>query len=949
VAPSTGTSSIPPSVRSRLIGRSAEAVAFQELRQAASHAPTFVLVQGPSGIGKTTFVEHLMQTERNRGAVVLQTRCRENESIGYNAVDGLVDELVHVLTEMTDADAASLLPRSVADLVQLFPALRGARGVPDIPTGGIERNDQALVRQRAILAFAELLRNLGTLGPVVLWVDDLQWSDTESALILGPLLGGSDPVPLLFVGSHRKDGSDAIPIVRALYSDTSLHLEPPREIVLAPLGEEDATKMALALLPMDLPDTQSRARDIARDAGGLPLFIAELVNTLRVEPGALGDETALSLNALIERRVGGLSAPEQDLLELIAVAGVPVSRATLKEAQHLPPSELESAIGVLRANRLVITTGTHDDHTVDMRHDRLRELVSHRLSALDRTRHHHSLAVVFEAAAGKPEEIAAHYHAAGVPSRAAAFWLVAAEESAKALAFKKSADYYARALKRTELDPGERRRIELERAEMLAYAGEGVAASALYLALVPQSSPSEAVELRRRAAEQLLLSGKIQEGLRVIDEVLRETGMPRSLGGRRAIPSVLLGRIRLRLRGLRYRLRAESELSHEELVRLDAAWTIACSMGFVDYIRGADFQNRHLLLALRAGEPRRLARALALEALNAAAPASGSRRRSEQLLRVSESLVKQTEDQDHALGLLSLARGVAAYLHGDTETAVTNCTEAVDRLTVRCAGAVWERVTGQRFLIASLFHSGQLARLSEVVPPLLAEAEGTANLYSKQFFRSGYSIASWLVRDDVTEARRQLSLARDEWQSETYQLPEYNRLVAGTYVNLYAGDMYQAVEELERHWPTIEEAQLLRIAIVKVQLWQLRGSAAVGAAQLARQRGDHAAEKRFLAEAQRCTKVLHRDRQRRAAPLAALIEAAVDFASGARQSAERKLEAAASSFEEQGMKLFAAAARVNSGRLRGAKATSAEEAFIAQGVVAPNKMVRMLAPGFDEV
>ncbi len=92
--------------------------------------------------------------------------------------------------------------------------------------------------------------------------------------------------------------------------------------------------------------------------------------------------------------------------------------------------------------------------------------------------------------------------------------------------------------------------------------------------------------------------------------------------------------------------------------------------------------------------------------------------------------------------------------------AVLHCNDAVDTLAARCAGAVWERVTAQRFLIAALFHSGQLARLNAIVPPLLAEAEATANLYARQFLRSGYSIASWLVRDEVTKHA-------DNWRSPT--------------------------------------------------------------------------------------------------------------------------------------------------------------------------------------
>ncbi len=102
-------------------------------------------MHGPSGIGKTALVEHLLGGERTRGAIVLRGRCRENESIGYKAIDGLVDELVGLLSEMSEAEVRRVLPASVADLLQLFPALRACSKLLDQVVSD-ERGDQNLIR-----------------------------------------------------------------------------------------------------------------------------------------------------------------------------------------------------------------------------------------------------------------------------------------------------------------------------------------------------------------------------------------------------------------------------------------------------------------------------------------------------------------------------------------------------------------------------------------------------------------------------------------------------------------------------------------------------------------------------------------------------------------------------------------------------------------------------------
>src|SRR5207248_1449637 len=118
---------------------------------------------------------------------------------------------------------------------------------------------------------------------------------------------------------------------------------------------------------------------------------------------------------------------------------------------------------------------------------------------------------------------------------------------------------------------------------------------------------------KRRAAEQLLLSGRIDEGIAVIEDVLRTIGLKLAPTPFRALLSLGLRRVLLRLRGLRYTERPAARLTQAALIRLDVCWSVAVGLGLVDNVRGADYQARHLLLALKVGEPYRVARALALE------------------------------------------------------------------------------------------------------------------------------------------------------------------------------------------------------------------------------------------------------------------------------------------------------------------------------------------------
>ena len=939
----------PPSRRPMLFGRMTELSALRgALSRTEQGASELVLVHGPSGIGKTALVEHFVAHARSEGATVLVGKCRERESMGYKAVDGLIDDLVALIDGATDEEAAALLPEDVGALTILFPGLRAASALERAATGQLLSLDQAVVRQRAVEAFRTLLKAIRARGKLVIWIDDLQWSDRESALLLGRAMGGADPVPFLLVGSYRDDAAVMAPLLSALLADPALAMPPPTEVAICPLDPHDAERLALELLPAAVEGARAVAGRIAREAAGHPLFIAELSYASR-EP-SVSPRIAGSLVDLVAQRVAALPENARTLLETAAVAGTPLTQGVLRETQALAPAEAQEAIDVLRANRLARSTGLREDDTVDIHHDRIREIVVVGLSDADRRRHHLALARALGARPEtKPEVLANHYQGAGDVERANRYWLAAADQAVRALAFEYAAELYERVAEQVGLTAIERREIRIRRAEALAYAGKGPAAANVYLATAPACLRGQALELRRLGAEQLLLSGHLAHGLGIIEQVLDETGLRRSRGGRRALLSIAAGRAMVRLRGLGHRARGEREIPREELVRVDAAWTISCSLSVVDFVRGAEFQTKHLLLALRAGEPRRVLRALTLEVAYAATSGVGSERRTARLLAIAEQLAQGTGD-DGAIGLLCVSRGIAAYLQERLEDAVTHFEEALSIFTTRSSGAVWEMLTVQRFLNASLFFLGRMRLLAETVPRQLAEAEGKGNIYASMCFRTAYSWPAWLSSGNVDEARRQLAKARQEWPTTEYQLAHANMLVGDTHVDFYAGDDQRPILRIREEWPRIEASQILRIAILRVQLRQLRAAAAVAAAAAEDARGNATVARELRKEARKYAKLVARERVRRAAPMAALIHAALDRAEGDVASARRHLEDAVAGFERQGLRLFAAAARVRLGELtpgaEGVRLSSdGLDAFRAEGIIDPRRMVAMLSPG----
>ncbi len=194
------------------------------------------------------------------------------------------------------------------------------------------------------------------------------------------------------------------------------------------------------------------------------------------------------------------------------------------------------------------------------------------------------------------------------------YYAQAAAQAAEALAFDRAAKLYRLALELRPGDEAEARRLRMGLADALANAGRGPEAAREYLAAAAGATVAETLERRRAAAMQFLISGHLDEGLAQL-ECGPESGRDDpSEHAPRAIVSLILNRIKLRLRGLHFRPRDAGQISAEDLTRIDVCWTAASGLGIIDPIRGADFQARGLLLALRAGEPYRIGRALVLEA-----------------------------------------------------------------------------------------------------------------------------------------------------------------------------------------------------------------------------------------------------------------------------------------------------------------------------------------------
>ncbi len=949
--------------RGRLIGRAAQLQALTAAYQAVGRGQAVIaLVHGRSGMGKTSLIERFLDGLREREpAVVLTGRCYESESVPFKALDSLMDRLSEYLTQLPEDQVEALLPRDTASLARVFPVFQRVEAVARVPAR-TDATEERELRRRAFGGLRELLARIGGRQPLVLFIDDLQWGDVDSAALLAEVLQPPDPPVLLLLGAYRSELAETSPFLqsfRQVKEGVTRALE-QREVAVTPLSESEARELALTQLTAgqpsaaDEPATQARAEAIARESLGSPFFVHELVQHVQVPvsaPEGPSAAHAVRLDEVLWARVQRLPGPVRRLLEVVAVAGKPLPLALAGAAARVAvgePQAARAAWTTLRSSRLIGSARRAGQDVIEPYHDRVRETVAGHLAPAVLREHHARLAEVLEAEGqADPETLAIHFYGAGNPGRAAHYYALGGDQAAETLAFDHAARLYGQALELGAWPGAEAAALHAKRGDALANAGRGPESAETYLKAADGSDPARAMELRRRAAYQYCASGHTAEGRRVLEGVLGSVGMsmPRTLW--QTIVSWQWYRFRLWLRGLKYRQRDAAQIPERDLRRIDVTWAVTAGLSMIEPVSGAAFQARNLLLALRAGEPHRLARALAWEA--ALGPVSGPSGlpRATRFREAARSLALQLDDP-YALGLVHLAGGMNELCVGRWPSACALLKQAIAVFRERCRGVTWERSTAELFLMRVLLMMGEFAELERLSVPLLKDARERGDLYSA-LMNGAYAGANVLLAtDDVAGARRLVRELMSEWPSGEFNIQHLHALWGETCIDLYCGDGAAAWGRLSRVWPLTREPQI--VLVIRIWMLAFRARSALAAAH----QGTARDRESLLSAAEADAHRLEGTRTEYAAALAQLFRAGVASSRGDAATARQRLTRAVASLDAVAMHSYAAAARSRLGALVGgqegrALAEQADAWMRSQAIRNPARMVAMHAPGFRDL
>ncbi len=893
-----------------------------------------VLVSGASGIGKTTLVNEFLGDDcEAKGALVLRSKCFEQEFVRYNAFDGVIDGLRSHLRRLTPEARARLTPRHAGALTAIFPTLGDviARDAVHerLPAQPGER------RRMAFLALRELLGRTAETMPVVMFLDDLQWGDSDSARLLSVLLADPDPPPVLIVGSCRSDERAASQLIRTLESEGK-GVWNPIEVEVEPLADAEAMHLVSRLLGgVAKGDVES----IVAEAGGNPFFLLEIALAAQE---ITTDLRRAPLATVIASRVGSLPKKARDLLEAVAIAERPVPVRLVERAATVL-DDADAGWFALKRSKLVRSVFLGGEALIQCYHDRIRETVKSGLDSSRAAELHEQIGVALEAeAATDPEQLAEHFHRCRNLEKARRYARLAGDAARTGLAFARAARWYGLAFELSLGTDPQKKSLRIDLAEALENAGHARQAAEQYLiAATEEADATAALDYRRRAAGQLLGSAHMDDGLAVLDDVLRAVGLknPGSTAG--AVAALVWERMALKVRGLDFDARAESDVKRVDLQRIDAVAAAAAGYTRCDFLRGALFACKELRLALEAGEITRIGRALASELLFVANEGVAQTDRVTALRKMADDLMTKIHDEK-VLGYLKGSAGAARLLLGDARAAVPELAEAVALL--ERGRPSWELTFLRGLWGLSQQILGGLVDIDDPYTHWLADARERSDLQAERYFAINHSF-TYIALDQADLAHENLvrALAATEKAGNDYL--HFAALHAFVLIASYRHEGPEIFEHLarehERFWrSTLRGGQLSR-SYVRVYL----GYCALAIAAYARPTD------RDVRSAHRIANDLSKEKARFAEAHGHLIRAGAHRLERKHAEAAAELGRGAEAFDSLGQELQAGAARYQLGLLLESdegKTIVSETLAVARRlrIKDPVRMYEAYTPGF---
>jgi len=429
-----------------------------------------VFLYGEAGIGKTRLARELRAYAHLRGMQVLYGRCP-----ALFRMDGVPPYILwsEVIRDYLEISSPEQLYRVVgfypAEVAKLVPELgQKLRAIPQSFPISPEREQNRLFE-----AVSQFITNISREAPLLVVLDDLQWTDPSSLLLLHYMARGVQKTPLLLLGAYRSTDIDAKhPLTPVL---TELNRERiPESVSLKRMSLSDISEMIKQILEQDDIPTEF-CRMVYEKTRGNPFFAEEVINSLKEEEVIFREENKWKIKEVsriefpetvknvIKARISRLDDECQNILTLASFIGCDFTFEAICGVTGIEENRLLELLERILKTGLIKEKLIRGEDVYSFSDIIIRDVVHEEVSLLRHKKLHNTVGCALEKAFAKNidqhlGELAYHFLEGGDEEKALNYFLEAGEKAAKIYANDEAISYFQSALKLLEETKGEPRK-----------------------------------------------------------------------------------------------------------------------------------------------------------------------------------------------------------------------------------------------------------------------------------------------------------------------------------------------------------------------------------------------------------------------------------------------------------------------------------------------------------
>lgn len=371
------------SVKDFFYGRYNELYSINKiLNEFSTSSGTSIMITGEAGIGKTSLINKIVSSPDITKNIILKSICYKAEEEFFlkpwNSIFAFLGEYVK-------SEKIHLTPTEEQILCCVFPSFN--REIALSKYDIIERLDSTRF-ELAIEAILNLLAKLSEKKNIIIFIDDMQWIDKMSMLLLSNIISNFENKKVIIIGACRDDYENklnefTVPLIKRDYI---------LKIKLQRFSYEETKNIACKFL--DITEDDPLIDNIYNDTEGNALFLIELLKVIQ-ERGYSHELSSRAAN-IIKSRIMDLTNNEMIMLNYISLFFDKVSIDCLKFLMKWDELFIFDIIESLQEKKLIQELITDKDIFYSFTHQKIREYIYNNQALGKKVILHEKIGLYFE-------------------------------------------------------------------------------------------------------------------------------------------------------------------------------------------------------------------------------------------------------------------------------------------------------------------------------------------------------------------------------------------------------------------------------------------------------------------------------------------------------------------------------------------------------------------------